>query len=381
MFVETTHRFQADASTSCANLVQDANLVQEVGRGAESAMQRRLAAARRAFTTRNVSFADVRSIDRSSAPTAGDLVLARVVTIGQHPRLESPAGRREAMYPGDEIVVVYGNRYAPDQFDAVVPGTLDACDLVAGGGIAASMRAKHHKMKSPTRIEPIGLLAGEGGMILNVGSYSRISAAEPNPLCKVIVIVGTSMNAGKTTTAATLIHGINRAGLKVGAAKVTGTGSGGDIWSMVDAGARVALDFTDAGHGTTAGVPIPQLVEDSFNLIAAASQGNDVVVIEVADGLFQTETAALLQHPRFAGVIDKVILAAGDAMGAAFGHQWLAARGLPVSLIAGCVGSSPLGLREAAGATGLPVATLSELGDPQIAPRFCFGEAPLASAA
>ncbi|MDO7837159.1 DUF1611 domain-containing protein [Sphingobium sp. HBC34] len=375
MFVETNHHFQADASTSSANLVPDAE------RMAGSAIERRLAAARRAFTTRNVSFADVRSLDRSSAPTAGDLVLARVVAIGQHPRLESPAGRREALYPGDEIVVVYGNRYAPDQFDAVVPETLDPCDLVAGGGIAAIMKAKHHKMKNPTRIEPIGLLAGEGDMILNVSSYSKIAATQINPLCKVIVIVGTSMNAGKTTTAATLIHGLNRAGLKVGAAKVTGTGSGGDIWSMVDAGARVALDFTDAGHGTTAGVPIPQLIEDSLNLIAAVSQGNDVAVIEVADGLFQTETSALLQEPRFAGAIDKVILAAGDAMGAAFGYQWLAAKGLPISLIAGCVGSSPLGLREAACATGLPVATLSELGDPQIAPRFCFGETLLASAA
>lgn len=380
MFVEPTHRFKADASTSCANLFSE--------RGSETSMpvQRRLAAARRAFTTRNVSFADVHSLDRVSVPSAGDLVLARVVSIGQHPRLESPEGRREAMYPGDEIVVVYGNRYAPDQFDAVVPDTLNSCDLVAGGGIAATMRAKHHKMKNPTRIEPIGLLAGEGGMILNVGNYARVSTTHFNPLCKVVVIVGTSMNAGKTTTAATLIHGINRAGLKVGAAKVTGTGSGGDIWSMVDAGARIALDFTDAGHGTTAGVPVAQLVEDSLMLIAAVSQGNDIAVIEIADGLFQTETAALLQNSRFAAAIDKVILAAGDAMGAAFGHQWLTANGLPVSLIAGCVSSSPLGLREASDATGLRVATLGELADPQTASRLCFDEvcfdeARLASAA
>jgi len=374
MFVDTSSCFQAKSTQSIAQIGPD------VVRNSASPIQRRLAAARRAFTTRNVDFGDVRSVDRTAVPTAGDLVLARVVSIGQHPRLESPEGRREAMYPGDEIVVVYGNRYAPDQFDAVVPDNLDPCDLVAGGGIAATMRAKHHKMKNPTRIEPIGLLAGEGGMILNVGSYAGVRAAEMNPLCAIIVIVGTSMNAGKTTTAATLIHGLNRAGLAVGAAKVTGTGSGGDIWSMVDAGARIALDFTDAGHGTTAGVPIPQLVEDCANLVAAVSQGNDVAIVEVADGLLQAETAALLQHPRFACIIDKIILAAGDAMGAAFGHQWLAGKGLPVSLIAGCVGSSPLGLREAAEATGLTVATLKELGDPQIAPRLCLSDAPLAGA-
>ena len=180
------------------------------------------------------------------------------------------------------------------------------------------------------------------------------------------------MNAGKTTTAATLIHGLNRAGLRVGAAKVTGTGSGGDIWSMVDAGARLALDFTDAGHATTAGVPLPALVEDSLALVAAVSRGHDVAVIEIADGLFQTETSALLQSPRMAARIDAVILAAGDAMGAAYGHQWLERHGLPVALIAGCVTSSPLGLKEAQDATGLPVATLAELANPEIAPRLCY---------
>ena len=220
MFVETPHRFAAATSTVGPDLIPDR------GSAGSTAVQRRLAAARRAFTTRNVDFGDVVSLDRSAAPNAGDLVLARVVSIGQHPRLESPEGRRQTMYPGDEIVVVYGNRYAPDQFDAAVPDTLEACDLVAGGGIAAEMRAKHYKMKSPTRIEPVGLLAGAGGAIINVADYCLDFAQPINPLCKVIVIVGTSMNAGKTTTAATLIHGLNRAGLKVGAAKVTGTGSG-----------------------------------------------------------------------------------------------------------------------------------------------------------
>jgi hypothetical protein len=243
------------------------------------------------------------------------------------------------------------------------------------------MRAKHHKMKNPTRIEPIGLLARADRTVLNVAQYRAVAPVERNPLCKVIVIVGTSMNAGKTTAAATLIHGLTRAGLNVGAAKVTGTGSGGDIWSMVDAGARLALDFTDAGHATTAGVAIERLVEDSLMLIASVAQGNDVVVIEIADGLFQPETAGLLRSPRLAAVIDKVILAAGDAMGAAFGQQWLADNRLPISLIAGCVGSSPLGLREAADVTGLHVATLAELSDPEFAPRLCFGEVPQSSAA
>jgi len=360
MFIETVRQFERARSAGMTPC---------------NALRARLASARRAFTTRNVDFSNVHALDRSVAPRAGDLVLARVMTIGQHQRLESPEGRRQCLYPGDEIIVAYGQRYAPDQFDALVPDDLSACDLVAGGGIAATMRAKHQRMRNPTRIEPIGLLADILGNIVNLNDYRTISAQPHNSQCHVIAIVGTSMNAGKTTTAATLIHGLNRAGLRVGAAKLTGTGSGGDIWSMLDAGARVAFDFTDVGHATTAGVAIPGLIDDSLALIAAASRGHDIAVVEIADGLFQQETAALLQSPNLMARIDKIVLAAGDAMGAAFGHQWLKRRGLPVSLIAGCVSSSPLGLQEAQLATGLPVATLAELADPEAAPRFAFAEA------
>ncbi len=352
--------------------VRDASSALGLAHGA--AVQARLAQARRAFTTRNVNLGRAARLDRTGVPQAGDLVLAKVLSIGHHARLESPQGRRQLLYPGDEIVVVYGNRYAPDQFEALVPDDLGECDLVAGGGIASVMHSRHARTRNPTRIAPVGLLADWKGKVLNLADFTaRLEGSgSPSPACRVIVIVGTSMNAGKTTTAATLIHGLSKANLKVGAAKVTGTGSGGDLWSMIDAGARIALDFTDAGHATTAGLLLDRLVEDALRLVAAVSRGNDVAIVEVADGLFQRETAALLQDARFAAVVDQVVLAAGDAMGAAFGHGWLAGHGLPVSLIAGCVGSSPLGRRETEAATGLKVATLAELGDSELAPQFCF---------
>lgn len=347
-----------------------------------NALARRLASARRAFTTRTVDLSLVAGLDRDSAPKAGDLVLARVVSIGHHTKLESPEGRRQAMYPGDEIIVAYGHRYAPDQFEAKVPDNLEECDLVAGGGIASSMLARHSKTRNPTRIQPIGLLRDWMGRTVNLSAFAT---CKPSPMrgrasARVIVVVGTSMNAGKTTTAAMLIRGLTRAGLRVGAAKVTGTGSGGDMWSMLDAGARTAVDFTDAGHASTAGVPLDDLAKVSLALVGHAAHGNDVAVIEVADGLFQEETAGLLQCPEFVDAIDSVILAAGDAMGAAYGHRWLSDHGLPISLIAGCVSSSPLGLRETECATGLKVATLVELENGELASSFCFAEAPLAAA-
>lgn len=337
-------------------------------------LDQRLARAKRAFTTRNVPLSDAAELEFSARPQAGDLVLAKVEALGHHWRIESPAGRRQTLYPHDEIIVAYGNRYATDQFDAVVPDDLGTCGLVAGGGVAAQARAKHRSARTPTRIRPIGLLKRADGTILNLGQYRTVEATAVAPGCSIILIVGTAMNAGKTTTAASLIQGLSRAGMKVGAAKITGTGSGGDIWSMIDAGARMALDFTDAGHASTAGTPIDQLLDDALALIGRASHGNDLAIIEIADGLLQEETAALLRAPRLQAVVNKIVLAAGDSMGAAFGHQWLTREGLPLAFIAGCVGSSPLGREETSVATGLQVVTLAELLDPETAPRLCFGE-------
>lgn len=337
-------------------------------------LSQRIAGARRAFTTRNVALEQAKTLVKKGNPKPGDIVLARVEAIGHHSRLESPFGRKQTLYCGDEVIVAYGNRYATDQFDAVIPDDLGPCDLVAGGGVASLVRAKHRSVKAPTKLRPIGLLAKADGQILNLGQFRTIGATQPNPTCHVILIVGTSMNAGKTTTASSIVHGLTKAGMKVGAAKITGTGSGGDIWSMTDAGARNVFDFTDAGHATTAGLPIERLVRDSLALIQAASAQNDFAVVEIADGLLQAETASLLGDKRIQCSIDTVVLAAGDAMGAAFGHQWISNQGMKLAFIAGCVGSSPLGRQEAMQATGLHVATLSELIDAETAPRLCLSE-------
>jgi molybdopterin-guanine dinucleotide biosynthesis protein len=79
------------------------------------------------------------------------------------------------------------------------------------------------------------------------------------------------MNAGKTTTAVGLIKGLRAAGLDVGAAKVTGTGAGGDVWSMLDAGAFPVVDFTDAGFPSTYRLPITQVEQVLTTLVEYVS--------------------------------------------------------------------------------------------------------------
>lgn len=337
----------------------------------------RLEAAKRAFTTRRVAFPSHARLLRQGAPAAGDLVLARVETLGQHQKLESPHGRRAQLYEGDEIIVAFGERYAPDQFEAVVPADLGPCDLVAGGGVAGTVLSRHAKMRRATRIQPIGLIADAQGRRVNLAAHALPDLPLASARPQVIAVAGTSMNAGKTTTAAGLIHGLARAGLKVAATKVTGTGSGGDVWSMVDAGACQVLDFTDMGHASTAGLPLERIERTALSLIAhSATEAPDAIVVEIADGVLQRETAHLLTSPVFRDAIDGVLFAAGDALGAVGGREWLLARGHRVVGVSGLVSASPLAAREASQAMGEAVLTLDQLRDPVTAPQVCFAANP-----
>lgn len=332
----------------------------------------RVERAQKAFTTRRVDFSQVAGLARAGRPRAGDLVLARVETIGQHPRIELHSGRRAKLNPGDEIVVAFGARYAPDQFLAEVPDTLDSCDLVAGGGVAGRVLDRHARVKTPTRIEPIGLLTDAEGAVLNLERFA-LPTLKTDRRATVVVVAGTSMNAGKTTSAAALIQGLVRAGLRVGAGKLTGTGSGGDVWSMVDAGAELVLDFTDLGHATTANIDSNALHAIADGILGQLNgAGVDIIVVEVADGLLQAETATLLSSPRFLANVDAVVFAAGESMGAVAGVEWLRRRHVPVVAVAGLVSASPLARREVERSTGIPVKTLQDLSDPIDAPTLCL---------
>jgi hypothetical protein len=331
----------------------------------------RLERAKRGFATRRLRLDEVGSIDPHRVPRAGDLTVARVTRLGQHTGLQQPDGRRATLFVGDEIIIAFGNRYAPDQFEALVPDDLGPCALAAGGGIAARVVAAHARMKPPTQLLPFGVLCDHDGRALNVSRFRLPQRELPAQLPPVIVVAGTSMNAGKTTAAAQLVQGLTRAGLRVGAGKLTGTGACADTMLMRDAGAVAVLDFTDVGLATTYLAPLDAIEESSEQILAhLASPRTDAIVVEIADGLYQAETAALLRSPRLRALMGGLLFASPDAMGAVAGLHWLLRHGLRPLGLAGAMTASPLAVREAEAATALTVYTSATLADPQTASRL-----------
>jgi len=117
----------------------------------------------------------------------------------------------------------------------------------------------------------------------------------------VILIVGTSMSAGKTTTGRVIIHELKRAGFEVAAAKFTGAGRYRDVLSFRDAGADAIIDFVDAGLPST--VVSRNRFESAMDYMLGRimDTGADVVVAEAGASPLEpyngrTAVEALAEH-------------------------------------------------------------------------------------
>ena len=320
-----------------------------------------------AFTTRRVARGAAVGLCRDlRAAKTGDLVLGRVERIGSHKRLQLASGRPSELYAGDLVVVVCGARYAPDQFEGLAELLVSGSDLLASGGVLGRMRSRNAKMAAPTRIRPIGLLIGADGAPLNLAQYAI--PERPRPAIPVIGAVGASMNSGKTTAVASLVHGLVRAGHRVAAIKATGTGAFGDYNAYLDAGAHHVADFVDAGMVSTYLEPIPRILKATDALLAgAAAEGCEIAVVELADGVLQKETAALIADPAYRARFSGFLLAVPDALAAAGGVATLARIGIRPLALTGVITQSPMATTEAETATGFHIASRERLRDPAFA--------------
>lgn len=331
-----------------------------------------LARAKPSFAIRRVPRDAMRTVVGGKVrPRSGDVLLATVVRLGQHRRIEEPTGRRATLHVGDEILVSYADRYAPDQYESEVPADLHKTQLVASGGIASDALSHSLDVRNATDLQPVGLVGDAHGRPLNIADFALAPVHPQRERPLTVAVIGTSMNSGKTTTIHYLVRGFSKAGLRAGVTKVTGTGSGHDYWVMLDAGAHRMLDFTDVGLASTYRQPMPQVETTFVRLIDhLTASGTEVNLVEVADGVYQPETAHLIRSPAFRSRVDVVVFAAADATGAVAGVEQVTRLGLRVAAVSGRLTRSPLAVREAEGAVGLPVLGLDQLEDAQAMGRL-----------
>ena len=300
-------------------------------------------------------------------PYRGVIALAQVDRVGKNTSLELSNGRRCALHEGDTLAVVFGNRYATMQFEGYARKNGTGCDLLSMGGLCGLVESKHASVGEPTKLRLLGLIGDERHRPLQLREHSLLTVAPARDIC-VMVVCGTSMDSGKTHTVMSTIMGLRRQGHRVAGIKLTGSAAGRDTWNMLDAGADVALDFVDGGFPSTYLCTPNELLNLHHLLLGEASaQAAEWAVIEIADGLLQPETAALLQNPQFRSTVDHFLFAAGEPMAALAGVNMLRDWDLEPLAVSGVVSMSSLSIRETEKATNVRCLTAAQLQKGELA--------------
>lgn len=294
-------------------------------------------------------------------PEVGDLVYGKINQIGQHCHLENRSGRIHTVTRNTKAIFVFGNRYAPDYYEGIVPEEFtEDVDLLARSGVIGRVRFRNRLIKDATKVKILGYVCDNNGIPYNTRNHCLIKPKEikkKTQRSKLILVVGSSMNAGKSAAAAACCWALSSMGHEVRASKVTGTASLKDILNMQDSGASVINDFTYFGYPST------YLLEEKevlriFNDIDLkyANNPSNYWVVEIADGILQRETRFLLSNPNITSRIHKLIFAAHDALGAISGVEILNSHfNLKPDAISGIISSSPLGIREMSRFVDFPV--------------------------
>lgn len=301
--------------------------------------------------------------DTKLPPRPGDVLLVQIDSLGYHDRIMTAQHERLRLYQGDCLVAVCGHRYATDAYEAHVE-SLDDLHILTGAGMIGTVRSAYHGMKRPTQLTYLGYLCNDAGGRINLKEVHRPLPPVNRRLENVVLMVGTGMNSGKTTTAAKLSKALLRQGLRVAACKVTGSVSHRDLNELRSTGAHDVRDFSDYGFPSTYLCEREELIELFEAILSDAAKADpDVVVMEIADGVLQRETQMLLQHPEVQKRVRGVVLSAGCAPSGLFGVHQVHAQGLSVAAVSGRITNSPLFMREFAELSDIPVGSSADNGD------------------
>ena len=224
---------------------------------------------------------DVEAIGRERWAT-GDYVICEVRGRSTPTYLvEMCSGRMAPVLEGDLVIGALGKRAAT--VDAVgsweAIGDDNKLHSLTAGGLFGKMTSQSHLMSPLMKLEYRGHLLRDANKICMLDFASEPARSELN--IPVIMLIGTSMSAGKTTSGRIIIHELKRMGFKVVAAKFTGAGRYRDVLSYMDAGADYIFDFMDVGLPSTVCPPeeFEKRMGDLMSIIAGTDA--DILIAEL----------------------------------------------------------------------------------------------------
>lgn len=281
----------------------------------------------------------------------GDYVVAEIV--GRHSQLfqvEMRSGRISEVYAGDLLVGALGRRAATLEVVGDwrrVGDDLKMHSLTAAGLIGKAVSVSTH-LPPLMRLRYVGHAAVDG---VRVSMRDCVVPTDPVPYqTPTILIIGSSMSAGKTTTAKVLVRLLTQSGLAVAGAKLTGAGRYRDILAMRDAGAETILDFVDVGLPSTACSEAEFREAAGLLLSRLATSKADVAVVEAGASPLEPYNGAAAVELLGDAVCFRILCASDPyaAMGVIDGFEMVP------DVVTGLATSTDAGVELARKLTGLP---------------------------
>ncbi len=301
-------------------------------------------------------------------PKAGDIALFEVLEIGKHQTVQSDSKRNVAIFPGDFILAAFADRYATSQFEGYVPDQQqEEYHILGAGGAIGWVKSKNATLKDiePTTVKCVGIAVDKDGHVINSKFYGidRPTFNAESKKIPTILSLGATMDSGKTTTAAFLSRGLYLNHKKVGFIKLTGTAYTKDKDFVFDCGAAVSVDFSDAGYPSTFTSSLDEILAIYEFLRNKLLQENDLdyIVMEIADGILQQETMALISREDFMQTIDHVVFSCGDSLSALKGLEILNALNITPKMLCGKFTMSELLIKEVQNLVNIPVFGINQL--------------------
>ena len=188
----------------------------------------------------------IKKLDKNDWNT-GDYVVCKIISSSNTHKIELINGRMRSFMKEDLVVGALGERYAT--LDATgtwrAVGKDHKMHLLTSGGLIGKCTSKSAFVPNLIEVQYVGHV-NRKGRLCKMGDYvTEVKYSKFN--LPIVLLIGTSMSAGKTTAARIIINQLKSIGLKVVAGKLSGASRYRDILSMKDVGADYIFDFVDIG--------------------------------------------------------------------------------------------------------------------------------------
>jgi hypothetical protein len=213
--------------------------------------------------------------------STGDYVVGAVTDTSGYREIELPSGRNMEVAAGDVVVGALGERQATLEITGSWTDIGDdrVMHALTRAGLFGRQNSRSTLVSRPLELRYQGHVVRNGTPV-TMGDFV------PDPPDRTfdvptVLLVGTSMSAGKTTAGRIVTRRLTGLGGSVLGAKLSGAGRYRDVLSLYDAGASWIFDFVDAGLPSTIG-PAAAFRSALRGLLARMAEPDaDVAVIEV----------------------------------------------------------------------------------------------------